>query len=136
MTINIYESSKSKLTNDSVSPVTLSRKEILFSFRGRIGRSTYWISLLCVLGYMLLIMPVISLLAFRQEFDIPVDVLFFIPLIWISLAIHIKRWHDRDKSGWFVLVALIPVIGTLWVLIENGCLAGCSTINRFGPPQT
>lgn len=136
MTVNIYESPKSKLKNDSVSPVTLSGREILFSFRGRVRRSTYWISLLCALCYMLLIIPVITQLSFRQEIDIPVELLFFIPLIWISLAIHIKRWHDRDKSGWFVLVALIPVIGTLWVLIENGCLAGCSTINRFGPPQT
>jgi len=35
-----------------------------------------------------------------------------------------KRWHDRGKSGWWVLVALVPLAGWLWVLIENGLLRG------------
>ncbi len=52
-----------------------------------------------------------------------------------NLAIAIKRWHDRDKSGWWILIALIPIIGWIWALVETGFLAGTPGPNRFGPPQ-
>lgn len=55
-------------------------------------------------------------------------------IIWPSLAIQVKRWHDRDKSGWWVLIGLIAVIGGIWVLVECGFLPGTAGTNRFGPP--
>jgi uncharacterized membrane protein YhaH (DUF805 family) len=54
-------------------------------------------------------------------------------LIWPALALQVKRWHDRDKSGWWVLIAFIPIIGAFWVLIECGFLDGTPGPNRFGP---
>ena len=39
--------------------------------------------------------------------------LILIALIWPSLAIQVKRWHDRDKTGWMVLINLIPIDGLL-----------------------
>ena len=51
----------------------------------------------------------------------------------IKAGIERKRWHDRDKSGWWALLNLIPVIGTLWILIECGFLRGTYGGNRFGP---
>jgi uncharacterized membrane protein YhaH (DUF805 family) len=53
-------------------------------------------------------------------------------LLWPALALSVKRWHDRDKPGWWVLVGLIPVIGWLWLVIENGLLRGSAGANRFG----
>jgi Predicted membrane protein len=47
------------------------------------------------------------------------------------LMLHVKRCHDRDRSGWFVLVALVPPF-TLWYLIETLCLRGTQGSNRFG----
>ncbi len=41
-----------------------------------------------------------------------------------------------DKSGWWMLIALIPIIGSIWFLIELGFLAGTPGPNRFGPPPT
>ncbi len=29
-----------------------------------------------------------------------------VTLLWVSLAVSVKRWHDRDKSGWWVLLNL------------------------------
>jgi uncharacterized membrane protein YhaH (DUF805 family) len=54
------------------------------------------------------------------------------PLIWISVAVQVKRWHDRDKSGWWFLMNFVPIIGWLWVLIECGFLRGTPGPNRFG----
>jgi uncharacterized membrane protein YhaH (DUF805 family) len=52
----------------------------------------------------------------------------FIP----ALAVQVRRFHDQDKSGWFVLLNFIPYIGGLVVLVFM-CLEGTRGPNRFGP---
>lgn len=54
--------------------------------------------------------------------------LVFIP----SLAVVIRRLHDQDKSGWFILLGLIPFVGGI-VLLVFYCLDGTRGPNRFGP---
>jgi uncharacterized membrane protein YhaH (DUF805 family) len=56
-------------------------------------------------------------------------------LLVASSMLAIKRFHDRDKSGWFVLISFIPVIGPIWLLIELGFLRGSAGDNRFGPDR-
>ena len=51
----------------------------------------------------------------------------------ISIIVQVKRWHDRDKSGWWVLINFVPVVGPLWALVECGFLRGTLGDNRFGP---
>jgi uncharacterized membrane protein YhaH (DUF805 family) len=53
-------------------------------------------------------------------------------LLWPAVATAAKRWHDRDKSAAWVLIVLIPVVGWIWALIENGLLRGTAGPNRFG----
>jgi len=62
--------------------------------------------------------------------------LLYVPLIWISLAVQVKRWHDRDKSGLWILISLIPLIGPLWAFIETGCLRGTLGPNGYGADPT
>ena len=57
---------------------------------------------------------------------------FGVAAFWISLAIAIKRFHDRDKVGWWVLITLVPVIGPIWYLIECGFLRGTTGPNKYG----
>ncbi|HEV2569507.1 DUF805 domain-containing protein [Sphingomonas sp.] len=52
----------------------------------------------------------------------------FIP----GLAVQVRRFHDQDKSGWFVLLNFIPYLGGLIVLVFM-CLEGTRGPNRFGP---
>jgi uncharacterized membrane protein YhaH (DUF805 family) len=49
-----------------------------------------------------------------------------------TIIVYVKRFHDRDKSGWWVLIGLIPIIGVIWLLIELGFLKGTPGPNRFG----
>ena len=51
----------------------------------------------------------------------------FIP----ALAVQVRRFHDQDKSGWFVLLSLIPYVGGIVVLVFM-CLEGTRGANRFG----
>jgi uncharacterized membrane protein YhaH (DUF805 family) len=64
-------------------------------------------------------------------------VLFIVPLAWINLCLMVKRWHDRDRSGLWLLINLIPGIGQMWTVIECGFIAGTPGANRYGPsPMT
>jgi uncharacterized membrane protein YhaH (DUF805 family) len=48
-----------------------------------------------------------------------------------SIAVQVRRFHDQDKTGWLVLLGLIPYLGGLIVLVFM-CLPGTSGPNRFG----
>ena len=54
-------------------------------------------------------------------------------ILWPSICLYAKRWHDRDKSGWWSLILFVQFIGALWFLIELGFLRGTEGPNRFGP---
>jgi uncharacterized membrane protein YhaH (DUF805 family) len=49
-----------------------------------------------------------------------------------GLAVSVRRLHDLGKSGLFLLVALIPFIGTIWILVLF-CSEGETGSNKFGP---
>jgi uncharacterized membrane protein YhaH (DUF805 family) len=107
-----------------------------FSFRGRIARRTWW------LGYFLPILG-LSILAFLVDAMLglvvwpegggPVQLIVGLATLVGGLAGGAKRWHDRDCSGWWQLVLLIPAIGWLWNLVAVGFLRGNPGPNRFGP---
>jgi hypothetical protein len=56
----------------------------------------------------------------------------YLVLIWPSLALSTKRWHDLDKSGWWNLINFVPFIGSLWALIKCGLSDGTTGDNRYG----
>ncbi len=107
---------------------------LLFSGKGRIPRQTYWgASISIILVFYAAIFA--AMLAFGPDSDLVLATLavMYIPLFWTSIAVGVKRWHDRDKSGRWILIGLIPVIGPLWTLIEAGCLPGTVGPNKYGP---
>jgi uncharacterized membrane protein YhaH (DUF805 family) len=106
-------------------------KDYLFSFEGRVSRARWWL--------MVLLSFVVGSIAARINLSTNGDPRYGIggflevAMLWPTLAVGVKRWHDRDKSGWWVLIYFVPVIGWIWVLVENGCLRGTVGSNRFGP---
>ena len=52
--------------------------------------------------------------------------------LWPAIAAGAKRCHDRNRSGWFQLVFLIPIV-FFWPIIEIYFLRGTKGTNRFGP---
>jgi len=104
--------------------------KMLFSFEGRINRKPFWMFLLIVL-IGTIITTFIDMATTGQDSGIA-SLLFILVIFWPSLAIQVKRWHDRDKSGWWVLISIIPILGPIWALVENGFLTGTEGSNRFG----
>lgn len=106
-------------------------KDLLFSFEGRINRAKFWLGVV-VIG----VVPwVFMMLAFMVDsgFLLWIAWLLYLVVIWPAVAISIKRWHDRGKSGWWILIGFVPLIGGLWALIETGFLPGTSGTNQYGP---
>lgn len=107
---------------------------LLFSFGGRIGRAQYW------LGYFIQValaaLSWMCLLTGQRDGNI---LLLLVPIIllpvvlWMALAVMAKRYHDRGKSAWWILIAFIPIVGGIWQLIELGLLRGTDGSNDYGP---
>jgi D-xylose transport system ATP-binding protein len=50
-----------------------------------------------------------------------------------SLAVGVRRLHDINRSGWFLLISLVPFIGGIWLLVLLA-LGGDAGPNKYGPP--
>ena len=106
-----------------------------FTFSGRIPRAAFWgmtimTSILCLFIYFITVKIVPD--AIHNQ---PTQIFFSavgIFALWTTLALHAKRWHDLDRSGWLVLMNLIPVIGTLISLFILGFRPGSASANKFG----
>jgi uncharacterized membrane protein YhaH (DUF805 family) len=100
------------------------------SLRGRVGRRSFWLhGVLALLAVGVVGMALLEIAGLRPDrAERVVNLL----IAWPAIAISAKRWHDRDRTGWWVLIALIPVLGQLWALLNNGFLRGTPGPNRFG----
>ncbi len=117
---------------------------LLFGFQGRTNRAKFWLVALAIMIVEAVLFAMLGTsvalsddpqeaLARVGPITSIVLLLFGILLIWISIAIGIKRFHDRNKSGVWVLIVFVPVIGGLWYLIECGFLRGTIGPNNYGP---
>lgn len=62
-----------------------------------------------------------------------IGLLLAIPVAWMSFCLLVKRWHDRGRSGWWVVVGLVPIVGNLWAVVECALLPGSVSGNKYGP---
>lgn len=122
--------------------------KFLFSFQGRISRKAFWLYIVAsivlgvLLNFALPAQPVIDPSATPEQAMAAVSGYYGAIPFWywlvnlvlfvIGLAVLAKRWHDQDRSGWWSLLLLIPLLGGLIVLIMCGFIAGTPGPNRFG----
>ncbi|MDC5804685.1 DUF805 domain-containing protein [Vibrio europaeus] len=138
----------------------MSMKELLFSFQGRIGRKTYWIW--NVVYYLMIVGFALGMNVLAPSIAHLILPVFLIVILVPDLAITAKRWHDRGKSSWWLLLNIPLVIGRmtvpvgdpslagqpsilqaatsfaalacgLWILVECGFLKGTDGENQYGP---
>ena len=127
---------------------------MLFSFTGRLNRAPFWLA--GIAAFVSAIPIFLGAAAIGRSIPaIVLALLVITALIWISLALGTKRLHDRDKSGWWLLLfyfapsilqaigriigsagLLLSLIGigiNIWALVELGFLRGTAGQNRYGP---
>lgn len=114
-------------------------RSLLFSFHGRASRLSFWVVTLVLIAWGTAFQQLLGPYGPENPMTVGPGLATIANLcivLWIGLAMQVKRWHDRDKSGWWVLVNLVPVVGQIWVLIECGILKGAAGDNRFGRKLT
>lgn len=103
-------------------------------FNGRARRTEYWMYLLFNIIFAITAAVIDNLLGLKFAPEVPYGFIYliyglatFIP----GLAVSVRRLHDVDKSGWFILISLIPIIGGIWLLILNAT-EGTPGRNQYG----
>jgi uncharacterized membrane protein YhaH (DUF805 family) len=142
---------------------------LLFSFNGRINRGKYWLAVLIYLAVWTTFIAGSLVWLGGLNFDNLLSLagaglmiwligfILFVAGTWSSLAVGVKRLHDRDKSGWWILLFWLgpgflggwqtaaPDLGgglilslaataiAIWAFVELGCLRGTPGPNQYGP---
>ena len=97
-------------------------------FEGRARRMEYWMFMLVNLVIVLVIRMLENLLGIEGAIGFIYSLAILIP----SIAVSIRRLHDTGRSGWWILIGFVPVIGIL-VLLVFYCLDGEPNDNEHGP---
>ncbi|PSJ57847.1 DUF805 domain-containing protein [Pseudaminobacter soli (ex Li et al. 2025)] len=110
-------------------------KYLLTGWDGRINRAKFWagIAALIVIAIVANLLDVVLGLHLGDHDVGVIGIVVSLVSIYFALALYAKRWHDRDKSGWWSLIGLVPLIGAVWILVELGILQGTSGANQYGP---
>ena len=104
-------------------------------FSGRARRKEYWLFVL--LYFFASVVAVLFddlVVGERVAFDSTMGVFSWIVLLGLlipSIAVSVRRLHDKNLRGWWVLLFLIPLIGTIALFILY-CMRGTDGENRFG----
>src|SRR4030095_2134824 len=100
---------------------------LLFTTRGRINRLTYWTASLFIWTTFYVLFNLLELL-----FSYTATWIIYPLLFWALFATATKRLHDSNKSGFWLWLILIPVLGPLVLLFLLGFKRGSVYSNSFG----
>jgi uncharacterized membrane protein YhaH (DUF805 family) len=103
-------------------------------FTGRASRPEYWYFFLFNVIFAVVAMILDSVTGMTIA-SLPYGVIYMVyglATLVPSLAVAVRRLHDVGKSGWMILVAIIPLVGTIWLLV---LLASKGNVgeNKYGP---
>lgn len=109
----------------------------VFSFQGRIGRVRYfaytWLYFfIAFFGLAVVLGMGVGFGIARPELVQVLAIVAYVPIIGISMIPSIRRLNDLNRSGWWSLLGLVPLVNIgfgIWVLF----FPGDSDVNRYGP---
>lgn len=111
-------------------------KELLFSFEGRLGRKPF------ILGTLISLIPAYIMKYILDIYLLTGDVLYLIvdliiavPTVIFALSLDVRRWHDMNKSGYFVILCIVANVAYLVsvaVLAYMAVKKGTPDDNRYG----
>lgn len=107
-------------------------------FDGRARRMEYWMfTLINFLISMVLYLPALYLMMDSENpAFLSIYMIYSLALLVPSIAVMVRRLHDVGKSGWYVLISFIPIVGAIWLLILLFTDSDSGS-NEYGPnPKT
>jgi uncharacterized membrane protein YhaH (DUF805 family) len=100
------------------------------NFSGRAVRSEFWFWVLFAI-LASIVAGIIDAVLFGLDGSSAIESLVGLALFLPGLAVSVRRLHDTDRTGWWILLGLIPLIGII-ILIVWYCQRGTIGANRFG----
>ncbi len=97
-------------------------------FNGRAGRTEFWMFVLFNFIFAVAANIIDYILGTGYVFSTLYSLIVLVP----SIAVSVRRLHDINKSGWLLLVGLIPVIGIIWLIVLF-VSEGTPGENQYGP---
>ena len=107
-----------------------------FNFQDRTTRKDYWMSVLInflialVLGFLSGLFTNFPIIGKLNIMDL-ISYIYFILILIPGLAQSVRRMHDVNKSGWYLLMSLIPIVGWIIVLVQE-CSPSVDVNNNYG----
>ena len=123
------EGTASPDTSNSKSSTTT--KNILgIQFKGRLRRNCFWPTYIamCVISFVL---ELLTSLAEDSSIALIIGLIALLYLTLVGLGLCIRRLHDTGRSGWWLLIGLVPYIGAI-ILIIFCCLDSQPGTNKYG----
>jgi uncharacterized membrane protein YhaH (DUF805 family) len=103
-------------------------------FSGRARRKEFWLFnlLFAFLGIVFSWIDALLVISGTSPWQTPFLTYIFIFAFFIPMiAVAVRRLHDTNRKGWWLLIYLIPVIGQIWFLVLM-CFRSNREENRFG----
>lgn len=130
-TFNSNQENSTKETVNKVESILTTYQQAILTclkkfadFKGRARRSEFWyFELFCVL------ISLIFSIFINEDVATIAMLITLIP----NIAVSVRRLHDINRSGWWMLIALVPIIGIL-LLLFWATQEGSSTSNQYGEP--
>ena len=132
-TMNPYSPPRAKVQDSQDGEVDFQEPKV-WSARGRIGRLRFLAYTMCAYVAFALVSAIGAFLTPSLSSPIVATALMgiaFLGYLALLLLSAIQRAHDMDWSGWMALIALIPLVGLIWIF-----KGGTPGENRFGAPPT
>lgn len=101
------------------------------TIEGRARRAEYWYFCLFTIVASLVLGLLDASFGFTGDIQ-PISSLFGLAVLLPSITVSVRRLHDRDMTGWWFLLVLVPMIGML-ILLVIFVMRGTDGPNRFGP---
>lgn len=105
-------------------------------FSGRARRKEYWMFFLFSAIISIFLAVIDEFMGWQFEMDGEslgfLSTLYYVAVIVPYLAVIFRRLHDTERSGWWILIAFIPIVGVV-VLLVFMILQGTKGENRYGP---
>ena len=109
-------------------------REKYFSIEGRAARSEYWFFWLFYV-IATIILQIADSALFPAAGLGPLSTLFSVLIFIPFITVGVRRLHDRDMSGWWMLLMLVPLIGSI-ILLVLYLMPGTDGPNKYGPDPT
>lgn len=102
-------------------------------FDGRATRKEYWMFVLWSTIVYIVLAAIVGILTvnLNSYLFLLIDVAYWLAIILPTLGVGIRRLHDTGRSGWWVLIGLIPIIGAITLVVF--CAQDSKPDNQYGP---